>query len=203
MDNQLSFKHAGIVPFAFLVVLGGLLAGAAELPYGGWAQIPILSLIWWQLHQQKSAPLKRYLSLGLTFGTAYFVVALWWLYISLHDVGGMNFFLSCMAVFLLSAYLALYFAAATLSIRTFQHPHLSGLFLAAGWVIAEYLRGLRASHRPHGSGGPERARPSRPPAGRGVRSERGGRFSGWPRNPRTGAHEGTRRAGSATSSGPR
>ena len=141
MDNQLSFKHAGIAPFAFLVVLGGLLAGAAELPYGGWVQIPILSLIWWQLHQQKSASLKRYLSLGFTFGTAYFVVALWWLYISLHDVGGMNFFLSCMAVFLLSAYLALYFAAATLSIRTFQHPHLAGLFLAAGWVIAEYLRG--------------------------------------------------------------
>ena len=92
MDNQLSFKNVGIVPFAFLVVLGGLLAGAAELPYGGWVQIPILSLIWWQLYQQKSASLNRYLSLGFTFGTAYFVVALWWLYISLHDVGGMNFF---------------------------------------------------------------------------------------------------------------
>jgi len=141
LDNQLSFKYAGIFPFALLVVLGGLLAGAAELPYGGWIQIPILSLIWWQLYQQKSAPLQRYLYLGFTFGTAYFVVALWWLYISLHDVGGMNFLLSCAAVFLLSAYLALYFAAGTLSIRLFHHPSLAGLFLAAGWVIAEYLRG--------------------------------------------------------------
>ena len=96
-----------------LFVLGGLLAGAAELPYGGWIQIPLLSVIWWQLRAQESESLKKFFVHGLAFGLGYFVVGLWWLYISLHDVGGMNSLLSCMAVFLLAAYVALYFSAAS------------------------------------------------------------------------------------------
>lgn len=124
-----------------LFSLGALLAGAAELPHGGWIQIPVLSFVWWQLDSQQSRSFKNFLSLGFAFGLGYFVVGLWWLYISLHDVGGMNAILSCMAVFLLSAYVALYFSAATLSIRLFKNSSLVGLFLASSWVVSEYLRG--------------------------------------------------------------
>jgi apolipoprotein N-acyltransferase len=124
-----------------LFVLGAVLAAIAELPYGGWIQIPVLSLLWWRLDPQSSASLKKQFALGLSFGIGYFVIGLWWLYISLHDVGGMHAGLACMGVFLLSAYVALYFAFATLAIPLFKKNRLSGLFLASSWVLAEFLRG--------------------------------------------------------------
>ena len=124
-----------------LLLLGAALALAAELPYGGWIQIPLLSILWWRLDPQSHNSFKKQFALGLTFGIGYFVVGLWWLYISLHDVGGMNALLACMGVFLLSAYVAIYFAMATLAITVFKKNRLAGLFLAASWVLAEFLRG--------------------------------------------------------------
>ena len=38
--------------FSTLFILGALIALAAELPYGGWVQIPLLSLVWWRLSLQ-------------------------------------------------------------------------------------------------------------------------------------------------------
>jgi len=124
-----------------LFALGAALAAATEIPYGGWIQIPILSLVWWRLNPHTPNTLKKQFLLGLVFGVGYFVVGLWWLYISLHDVGGMNTPLACMGVFLLSAYVALYFSLATLAIPLFKKNRLSGLFLASSWVLAEFLRG--------------------------------------------------------------
>lgn len=124
-----------------LLLLGAALAAVAELPYGGWIQIPLLSLVWWRLNPQHPNSFKNQFLLGLTFGVGYFVIGLWWLYISLHDVGGMNALLACMGVFLLSAYVALYFSLATLAIPLFKKSRLFGLFLAASWVLAEFLRG--------------------------------------------------------------
>ena len=121
--------------------LGGILAALAELPHGGWIQIPFLSILWWQLELKNPASLKKQFTLGLIFGIGYFVVGLWWLYISLHDVGGMNAVLACIGVFLLSAYVAVYFSLATLAIPLFKKSRLSGLFLAASWVLTEFLRG--------------------------------------------------------------
>ena len=124
-----------------LFVLGAALAVIAELPYGGWIQIPVLSLVWWRLNPQTPNSVKKQFLLGLAFGIGYFVVGLWWLYISLHNVGGMNAALACMGVFLLSAYVALYFSLATLAIPLFKKNRLSGLLLASSWVLAEFLRG--------------------------------------------------------------
>jgi apolipoprotein N-acyltransferase len=123
-----------------LSVLGALIALAAELPYGGWIQIPLLSILWWRLSLLKDCSLKQYFFSSLTFGIGYFVAGLWWLYISLHDVGGMNVLLSCMAVFLLSTYVAFYFSIACLSIRLFKSSYVSGLLLGSSWVLGEYLR---------------------------------------------------------------
>ena len=124
-----------------LFILGAALAAIAELPYGGWIQIPVLSLVWWRLNPQTPNSIKKQFSLGLVFGVGYFVVGLWWLYISLHDVGGMNAALACMGVFLLSAYVAVYFSLATLAISLFKKNRLFGLLLASSWVLAEFLRG--------------------------------------------------------------
>ena len=126
---------------AVLFVLGALIAIAAELPYGGWIQIPLLSLVWWSIISKKSGSLVNHFALGLIFGIGYFVVGLWWLYISLHDVGGMNAPLACMGVFLLSLYVAFYFSVAIFSLRIFKLSSFTGLFLAASWALSEYLRG--------------------------------------------------------------
>ena len=95
-------RHQGI-HFLVLLLLGAILAGAAELPYGGWIQIPILALVWWRLDLNHSRNIQSHFVAGLVFGIGYFVIGLWWLYISLHDVGGMHPLLSCAAVLLLSA----------------------------------------------------------------------------------------------------
>ena len=129
------------IQYFILFVLGAVLAGAAELPYGGWIQIPILSVIWWRLTLVNQPSNKHSFLSGLIFGLGYFVIGLWWLYISLHDVGGMNVALSCMAVFLLSAYMALYYSLATLTPSLLHKSRLTGLFLAASWVLMEFLRG--------------------------------------------------------------
>ena len=128
---------AGLILFG----LGALLALIAELPYGGWLQIPILSTVWWRLRLEVSQTLKRYFAYGLMFGLGYFLIGLWWLYISMHDVGGMNPILSSLAVFMLSLYMALYFSVASFSIRYFKQSSINGLLLAASWVAMEYLRG--------------------------------------------------------------
>lgn len=130
-----------VLSASILLLLGAALALAAELPFGGWIQIPLLSVLWWRFDSQSPTSIKTQFALGLTFGIGYFVVALWWLYISLHEVGGMNALLACMGVFLLSAYVAIYFSLATLAIPLFKKNRLAGLFLAASWVIAEFLRG--------------------------------------------------------------
>ena len=136
-----SIRQAKSSSVLILLILGALLASAAELPYGGWIQIPLLSLIWWRLNLHTHSSFKSFFSLGLAFGLAYFVVGLWWLYISLHDVGGINSILSGLAVLLFSLYLALYFALANFTIRYLQNSRIQGLFLAASWVVMEALRG--------------------------------------------------------------
>ena len=125
-----------------LFFLGALLATAAELPYGGWVQIPILSLLWWRMGNQSLPSIKNQFISGMSFGLGYFVLGLWWIYISLHDVGGMHAALSCFAVFLLAAGMALYFSGASLSLCLARHKHLTGLVLAASWVVMEYLRSV-------------------------------------------------------------
>ena len=125
-----------------LFALGAILAGAAELPYGGWIQIPILSLVWWQIRKHQTTRLKNSLLLGFSFGLGYFVLGLWWIFISLHDIGGMNPILSCIAVILLSGLLALFFSCATLALHWFKGKYFLGLLLAASWVLTEYLRGM-------------------------------------------------------------
>ena len=134
-------KYGQGINALLVFILGGILAAVAELPYGGWLQIPLLSIIWWRLDLASPLTLRKKFIVGMIFGVGYFVIALWWLYISLHDVGKMNALLSCIAVFLLSSYVAIYFSLATLAIALFKNNRLTGLFLAASWVIAEFLRG--------------------------------------------------------------
>jgi len=141
LTNRNTRKFASAIRLFCLFALGAILAGAAELPFGGWIQLPILSVIWWQLANIQSPFLKSHFVFGMAFGLGYFVIGLWWIYISLHDVGGMNPLLSSIAVFLLAGGMAIFFSCASLAIPLFKREPLSGLLLAASWVVIEYLRG--------------------------------------------------------------
>ncbi len=142
MIDRLLPRLSNSIGFLMLFALGAILAAAAELPLGGWIQIPILSLIWWQIRKHSSPSFKSIFLLGLSFGLGYFVLGLWWIFISLHDIGGMNVILSCIAVFLLSGLLAIFFSCATLSLKTSRGKFFPGLVLAASWVVTEYFRGI-------------------------------------------------------------
>ena len=125
-----------------LFALGAILTGAAELPYGGWIQIPILSLVWWQIRKYHVASFKSTFLLGLSFGLGYFVLGLWWIYISLHDIGGMHAVVSGISVFLLATGMALFFSSACLVFYFYKQTRFIGLMLGASWVVIEYLRSV-------------------------------------------------------------
>lgn len=127
----------------YCIALGIGVSIAGELPLGGWLQIPLLSLLWWRLSFISSPKLLPHFAGGFLFGLAYFIVGLWWIFISLHDIGGMNAALSAAAVVLLSAYMAVFFGLASALGKKLQHPRslLNSAIMAAAWVLMEYLRG--------------------------------------------------------------
>ena len=125
------------------IALGIGVSIAGEIPWGGWLQIPLLSLLWWRLSSINATQFLPNFASGFLFGLAYFVVGLWWIFISLHDIGGMNAALSVAAVVLLSAYMALFFglASALGKMLRQQSIFLNSAIMAAAWVLMEYLRG--------------------------------------------------------------
>ena len=127
----------------YCIALGVGISIAGELPWGGWLQIPLLSLLWWQLSLIGTTQFLPHFAGGFLFGLAYFIVGLWWIFISLHDIGGMNAALSVAAVVLLSAYMALFFGFASALGTKLQHQNilLNSTNMAAAWVFMEYLRG--------------------------------------------------------------
>jgi apolipoprotein N-acyltransferase len=81
---------------------------------------------------------------GYFFGLGLFLAGVSWVYVSLHDFGGMPLPLALLATFLFCAFLALFPAAAGyLTCRISPAPARRLLLLApAAWALAEWLRGL-------------------------------------------------------------
>ncbi|MEA3113729.1 MAG: apolipoprotein N-acyltransferase, partial [Caballeronia sp.] len=82
----------------------------APTPHGGWVELVIFTLFFAWLTRTngwKSAALT-----GWAFGFGNFVTGVWWLYVSMHDYGGMAAPLAAAAVALFSMYLAIYPALA-------------------------------------------------------------------------------------------
>ena len=122
---------------AFLLfLLGSACSWLIELPLGGWLIIPglaiSLSLIFSSNHPFQHAWI---------FSLGYFCNALWWIYISLHDVGGMVAPLAIFAVVALSSYLALFPSLAIKLASLLESPTWRILSLASFWTIFEWLRG--------------------------------------------------------------
>jgi apolipoprotein N-acyltransferase len=129
----------------------------APTPHGGWLEIVIFTLFFAWLTRTSgwgSAALT-----GWAFGFGNFVTGVWWLYVSMHDYGGMAAPLAAAAVALFTAYLAIYPALAgivwsLMAGRTHfddrpaaderrYAPTWHGAFaFASAWALGEWLRGL-------------------------------------------------------------
>lgn len=87
---------------------------------------------------------RRAAVLAWTFGTAWLVAGLWWLYVSMHDFGGMPAPLAAAAVVVLGGLLSLYLAAAMTLRAALVGRDAEGVAGAAGfvgaWLLAELLR---------------------------------------------------------------
>lgn len=81
--------------------------------------------------------------LGFAFGLGYFGAGVAWLYVSLHDFGGMPVVVTVLVTALFCAYLALFPAAAGwLAVRLAPEGGLAfALAAAASWALGEWLRG--------------------------------------------------------------
>ncbi|PUE46703.1 apolipoprotein N-acyltransferase [Limnohabitans sp. 2KL-1] len=97
--------------------------------------------------------------LGGVFATGWLAGCFWWLYVSMHHVGGMPALLAALAVLALAASLGLYYAAAAatwLALArglTAHRPGLASALFAALWTLAELMRGRWLTGFPWGAGG--------------------------------------------------
>jgi apolipoprotein N-acyltransferase len=130
-----------IIYSALLVFLGVLLAVASELPFSGYIQIVLFAYTLYILNRSSEAKSSQAFWDGFLLGLGYFVIALWWIFISLHDVGGMAVWLSSLAVLALASLMAVYFGLANLIAKQVNDSAWRSLAIPAAWVLSEYLRG--------------------------------------------------------------
>ena len=106
--------------------------------------LPFLSLgLLFLLWRRAESP-RRAAWLGFLWGLGFFLVGVSWVYISMHDFGGMPAVVAALATLLFCAYLALYPALAGWLFARLKSgsPWRDALFIAGAWTLAEWLRGI-------------------------------------------------------------
>ncbi|RYY82482.1 MAG: apolipoprotein N-acyltransferase, partial [Comamonadaceae bacterium] len=137
-------------------VAGLLQAASVAWPGSGqplwWLQLASLALLVGLV--QGATGWKAALGLGWLYATAWLAGTFWWLYISMHDYGGLAAPLAVAAVLGLSAFLGTYYAVAAAVFRALQPAPLVAPVLFAGlWLTAELLRGTWFTGFPWGASG--------------------------------------------------
>jgi apolipoprotein N-acyltransferase len=130
---------------AWTVLLAGALHGLSFAPsQAWWLQILSLALL---AAAASNVPTRRAAWLGSVFGVGWLVCGFWWLYISMHQFGGLPPWMASAAVILLAAALSLYYALALwlwARLRPQAHSPWSlcgqALSWAACWLLAELAR---------------------------------------------------------------
>lgn len=134
----------------------GLLGVGAFAPFSLW---PLGIFCWTGLYLllRQQGGVRRALGIGFMFGLGQFLGGVSWVYVSMHDIGGMPAALALLATFLFAAYLAIFPMLACGTFRLMhvraaseQHAHdvarqvprlFSPLLFAASWALFEVLRG--------------------------------------------------------------
>ena len=99
--------------------------------------LPIISLAGLFYLWDQSLTAKQAAKLGFVFGLGFFITGIYWIYISLHDVGGMPFWMAGFATFLLCTFLALFPAFVGYLAKCSTHSLNSAAIL---WVLSEWVR---------------------------------------------------------------
>lgn len=142
-----------VLSFYLLVIGVGMLntLSFAPTPHGGWLELLLLGILFALFGRARSW--RQAALTGGAFGFGNFVTGIWWLYVSMHDNGGMAAALAIAALVLLSLGLALYPAlAGALWWRVARHgtagegpPRAldgrAALSFAAAWTLGNWVRG--------------------------------------------------------------
>lgn len=127
------------------MLLAGVLHGLSFAPsHAWWLQILCLAFL---AAAASNAPTRRAAWLGIVFGVGWLVSGFWWLYISMHQFGGLPPWMAATAVVLLAAALSLYYALA-LWLWARLRPQANSpwslcaqaLSWSACWLLAELAR---------------------------------------------------------------
>jgi apolipoprotein N-acyltransferase len=146
---------------AVWLCLGGLAqALALAWPWGGQSlpSLQIIGLATLAAHLNHCQSPKTAFWHSWWFATVWLVGTFWWLFISLHTYGGMHALLAAMAVVVLAAALALYYAGAgwaTVKILGSERRSVGPFILvfASAWTLAEVARAVLFSGFPWGAVG--------------------------------------------------
>jgi apolipoprotein N-acyltransferase len=124
-----------------LALLGaGALHTASFAPLQWWPlQIAAVALLALGVRE---APPRQAAWRGFVFGFSWLACGLWWIYISMHDYGGMPAVLAAAAVALLAAALSLYLAGAMAAVAwcRLRSPLGWALAFSGAWLLAELAR---------------------------------------------------------------
>jgi apolipoprotein N-acyltransferase len=106
----------------------------------GWLQVGALAVLAWHLGRCQRAG--QGALAGWLFATAMLVGTFWWLFISMHVYGGLPAPLAVLAVGLLAAALALYYALACALVVALRPASAwaAALLFAGAWLLAELAR---------------------------------------------------------------
>ena len=127
---------------AFALLAGGLHALSFASHGLALLQTLAVALLAWRV--AAAATPRRAALLGLAFGTAWLVGAVWWLFVSMHRYGGLPAWMAALAVLLLCAFLSLYLAAGLAAWARWRpkSPLGAAALFAAVWLLAELARGV-------------------------------------------------------------
>jgi apolipoprotein N-acyltransferase len=123
------------------LALGVVHSLPTSYPATWWLQLAAMAGLAWVVSRASPG---RAAVMGWTFGTAWLCAGTWWLYISMHQYGGLSSGLSALAVLALALFLSLYLALAmALFARLRRHrPLLDALLFAGCFLLAELARGV-------------------------------------------------------------
>ena len=135
--------------------LSGLLTPLAFAPYRQFWLMPLLlaGLIWLTWHY--ASTVRQAFRLGYIWGFFAYLAQFYWIFHSLHDVGGMPSWMAVPVTMLFPAYLALYPALAMALTRQLgrQRPMVWLIALPTSWTLSEWLRATLFSGFPWGNVG--------------------------------------------------
>lgn len=137
-----SSKEIDLKSKIFLALILGTLTVLGFAPFY-YFPVPVITILL-LFHLWRSSTQSWYSAvIGFSFGMGLFGAGVTWLYVSLHDFGGMPLPIAVVALLLLCAYLSLFPALTGWFATKIRHIHFSAwaACVSACWVMSEWLRG--------------------------------------------------------------